>query len=173
MRSLHDRIKAYVYDTSVSLQDRSFILFSLLMLMALYLAVPFGIVMREPVSATVSTLLGAIAFTAFVYYVFQKNKIAQAKLVLSIIVVVVFLPVMFFTNGGANGGAPIWLLLGTIYIGLILEGRTRIVMLVIDSVLMIVCRNWPERPNCAAISAGTRYPTEYFSAPDRTLKKSC
>ncbi|MCR5672441.1 MAG: HD-GYP domain-containing protein [Lachnospiraceae bacterium] len=46
---------------------------------------------------------------------------------------------MFFTNGGAHGGAPIWLLLGTIYIGLILEGRTRTIMLMIDIAILTLC----------------------------------
>ncbi len=139
MRSINKHITEYIYDTSVSLQDRSFILFSWLVLIALYAAVPFGLIMREPIFATISTFIGAIAFSIYVYYVLKKNKIAQAKLVLSIVVVVIFLPAMFFTNGGANGGAPIWLMLGMIYIGLILEGRTRIVMLIIDAVIMILC----------------------------------
>ena len=106
MRSIYKTIKSYVYDTSISLQDRSFVLFSSLVLIALYAAVPFGLIMREPVSATVSTLLGAIAFSVYVHYVIKKNKIAQAKIFLSIVVVVIFLPVMFFTNGGGSGGAP-------------------------------------------------------------------
>ncbi|MBR6237993.1 MAG: HD-GYP domain-containing protein [Lachnospiraceae bacterium] len=46
---------------------------------------------------------------------------------------------MFFSNGGALGGAPIWLLLGTIYIGLILEGRLRIVMLIVNAVILVTC----------------------------------
>jgi len=139
LRTGHNRIKEYIFDSSISLQDRSFVLFSCLVLIALYAAVPFGLVMHEPISATVSTFIGAVAFSVYVYYVFRKNKIAQAKTVLSIIVVVIFLPTMFFTNGGAQGGAPIWLLLGTIYIGLILEGRMRVVMLVIDVVILSLC----------------------------------
>ena len=135
MKSLFKRINAYIFDPSVRLQDRSFVVFSLLVLIALYAAVPFGMVMKEPVSATVSTLIGAVVFSVYVYYVFRKNKIDQAKIVLSIVVVVLFLPAMFFTNGGAPGGAPIWLLLGTIYIGLILEGRMRVVMLILNAVI--------------------------------------
>ncbi len=133
------RLKEYLYDENIRLSDRSFILFSWLVLIALYLAVPFGMVMREPVYATVSTLIGAVAFTAYVYYVYKKNKIAQAKIVLSIVVVIIFLPAMFFTNGGANGGAPIWLVLGTIYIGLILEGRMRVIMLIVNFVVLTGC----------------------------------
>ena len=31
----------------------------------------------------------------------------QAKVVLSVVAVLIFLPAMFFTNGGAEGGAPV------------------------------------------------------------------
>ena len=139
MKLVHRRIADYISNTSVSLQDRSFVLFSILVLIALYAAIPFGLVMKEPISATISTLVGAVAFSLYVYYVFRKNKIKQAKIVLSVVVVVIFLPSMFFTNGGAPGGAPVWLLLGTVYIGLILEGRIRVVMLVLNFVILAVC----------------------------------
>lgn len=139
MRSLRKYISDYVSDTSVSFQDRAFIVFSNLVLIALYAAIPFGIIMREPLSATISTIIGAVTFSAYVYYVFKTNRIAQAKIVLSVVVVVFFLPAMFFTNGGALGGAPIWLLLGTIYIGLILEGKTRTIMLIVNALLLVAC----------------------------------
>lgn len=153
MKRFFKRLNEYIFDPSVRLQDRSFVVFSLLVLIALYAAVPFGMVMKEPSSATVSTLIGAVVFSVYVYYVFRKNKIDQAKIVLSIVVVVLFLPAMFFTNGGAPGGAPIWLLLGTIYIGLILEGRMRVVMLILNALIITIC--W---------IVGYRYPqyvTEY------------
>ncbi len=139
LRPLHKRLSDYVLNPSVKLQDRSFVVFSCLALVALYAAVPFGLVMHEPVSATVSTLVGAIVFSLYVYHVFKNNRIERAKIVLSIVVVVVFLPAMFFTNGGAPGGAPIWLLLGTIYIGLILEGVMRVVMLIVNAVMITLC----------------------------------
>ncbi|MBR4573475.1 MAG: HD-GYP domain-containing protein [Lachnospiraceae bacterium] len=44
---------------------------------------------------------------------------------------------MFFTNGGVSGGTPVWLLLGTIYIAMILEGRMMYVMLILNMLSMI------------------------------------
>lgn len=139
MKANHRGIKEYFFDSTVSLSDRSFVLYSCLILVALFAAVPLGMVMREPLSATVSTFIGAVAFSAYIYYVFRRNRIAQAKVVLSVVVVVFFLPIMFFTNGGAQGGAPLWLLLGTIYIGLILEGRMRVVMLIVNGIMLALC----------------------------------
>ncbi len=139
MKSILKRFTDYIFNTSISLQDRSFVVFSGLVLVALYAAIPLGLIMREPFGATLSTLGGAVGFSAFVYYVFRKNLISWAKIVLSIIVVFLFLPGMFFSNGGAISGAPLWMLLGTVYIGLILEGRLRTIMLAINAIILLAC----------------------------------
>ncbi|MBO4903333.1 MAG: HD-GYP domain-containing protein [Lachnospiraceae bacterium] len=46
---------------------------------------------------------------------------------------------MFFTNGGPTGGAPVWLLLGTIYIGLILDGKLKVIMLILNAIVLTAC----------------------------------
>ncbi|MCR4787699.1 MAG: HD-GYP domain-containing protein [Lachnospiraceae bacterium] len=70
---------------------------------------------------------------------YKMDLIKKAKIILSIVVVFVFLPVMFFTNGGVLGGTPVWLLLGTIYIALILDGALKIVMLVFNGIVITAC----------------------------------
>ncbi len=153
MKSFHKRLTEYIFNTSISVQDRSFVVFSCLVLVAMYAAIPLGLIMREPLGATLSTIGGAIGFSVFVYYVFKKNLISRAKIVLSVIVVFLFLPAMFFSNGGGVSGAPLWMLLGTIYIGLILEGRLRVILLAVNVIILIAC--W---------IVGYRYPelvTEY------------
>ena len=45
---------------------------------------------------------------------------------------------MFFTNGGVGGGTPVWLILGAIYIALILEGKTKYIMLVLNIIVTAV-----------------------------------
>ena len=46
---------------------------------------------------------------------------------------------MFFTNRGVNGGTPIWLLLGTVYIAMILDGTLKVIMLVFDALVITTC----------------------------------
>lgn len=135
-KNLAGRIYSYMYDPTIDIKERTFMLFSGAVLVALILAVPFGIIMREPLSATISTFVGAVFFTLYVIYAFTKKHIRRAKIVISIILIFIFLPAMFFTNGGNEGGAPIWLLLGTLYIALILEGRFKIAMFICEAVVM-------------------------------------
>ncbi len=137
--SLKKRLKGYVYDDTVDIKDRCFIMFSIFALTALFAAIPCGLIMHEPLYATLSTLVGLVLFSAYVAYAFLNNKIEQAKNVISVVVVFIFLPVMFFTNGGVYGGAPVWLLLGTIYIALILEGRRKKVLLFLNSMIIVAC----------------------------------
>ena len=125
-----------MYDSSIDMGERTFMLFSVSVLVALFLAVPFGLIMREPLSATISTLIGAVFFTLYVILAYTRKKIRRAKVVLSVILVYIFLPAMFFTNGGVEGGAPIWLLLGTFYIALILEGKFKVAMFISEAVVL-------------------------------------
>ena len=138
-KGLYARIRRYIYDSSVDLNERTFMLYSGAVLAALFLAVPFGMIMREPLSATVSTLIGAVFFALYVLIAFKKKCIKKAKIGLSIILVFIFLPAMFFTNGGVEGGAPIWLLLGTLYIAMILDGPFMVAMFISEGVVMIAC----------------------------------
>ena len=67
------RFREYIYDSSNNIKDRSFVLFSFTVLIALFAAVPCGLIMREPVVATVSTLVGALFFAAYVIYAVVRN----------------------------------------------------------------------------------------------------
>ena len=137
--NFYHKLKNYVNDSSVNIRERTFIVFSMSVLVALFLAIPAGLVMREPLSATLSTLIGAVSFSVYVIWVFKKNRIARAKVVISLVLVFIFLPAMLFTNGGIEGGTPIWLLLGTIYIALILEGKLKLIMLLSEGLILTVC----------------------------------
>ncbi len=138
LRDLKIRFLRYVYDPSVNLKDRTFIVFSVTVLVALFIAVPCGVIMGEPVTATVSTFVGAVIFSIYVYWRFKTGRIDRARIVITIILIFVFLPIMFFTNGGVYGGTPVWLLLGSLYIALILEGRVRNIMLVHNFIAMLI-----------------------------------
>ncbi len=139
LRNILNDFKDYIYDSSINYKDRAFMLFSATVLIALFIAIPCGIIMHEPLSATISTFIGAVIFTVYVIISYRRDTIDRARIVISIVLIFFFLPLMFFTNGGVYGGTPIWLLLGTIYIAMILDGRRKTVMLILEGVIMIIC----------------------------------
>ena len=133
------RFEKYIYDSSADIKDRSFVVFSITVLVALFAAIPCGLIMQEPPEATIATGVGTAFFTLYVIHSIKKGRIARARIVISVILVFIFLPAMFFTNGGVYGGTPIWLLLGTIYITMILDGRFKAVMLALNVLITIIC----------------------------------
>ena len=78
-RKYHNRIVNYVHDSSVDIKNRTFILFSIAILIALYVAIPCGLIMKEPVLATISTAVGAVLFTVYVIYSLKKDCIARQR----------------------------------------------------------------------------------------------
>ncbi|SFD14955.1 HD domain-containing protein [Ruminococcus albus] len=128
----------YVYDSTIDIKKRSFLLFSAVVLFALLAAIPCGLIMHEPLTATLSTIAGTLFFFSYISYAIRRQRIDRARKVISFILVFIFLPSMFFTNGGEAGGTPIWLMLGTIYIALILDGRFRIAMLIMNAAVTAI-----------------------------------
>ena len=70
LKDLRNRIRNYAYDSTINIKDRMVMVFSAVVLVALFLAIPAGLIMREPLSATISTLFGAVIFTTYVVIVF-------------------------------------------------------------------------------------------------------
>lgn len=74
-RKLIVKTTEYLNDTSVNMNDRAFVVFSTTVLVALFAAIPCGLIMHEPLSATLSTLAGAVFFTAYVAWAIIKDRL--------------------------------------------------------------------------------------------------
>ena len=68
IKKIHNQLSGYVYDSSIDIEERTFIMLSVTVLVALFAAIPCGLIMHEPISATISTIIGAIFFTIYVIY---------------------------------------------------------------------------------------------------------
>ncbi len=77
----------YVLDSSVDIKDRAFMVFSVTLLAGMFLAIPCGIIMHEPLVSTVSTIVGEIIFSIYVWYSFVNHRIDRARVVISFIIV--------------------------------------------------------------------------------------
>ena len=133
------RFRNYLYDSSVDIKDRSFMLFAAATLFSLLLAIPCGFLIREPLVSTLSSIAGFSFFTAYLIISYRMQRLDQAKTVIGVIMVFIYLPGMFFTNGGIYGGTPVWLILGMIYVAMILKGRLKTVLLIFNSLITFGC----------------------------------
>nr|MCR5278555.1 response regulator [Lachnospiraceae bacterium] len=136
---IRNKFDNYIFDSSLSLRDRTFVLFSSAMIVAIFTAMIVGIFLGEPITSTLISLGLVIFCSILLYFVFKMNRIKGAKILVAFLMVGGFQPVMFFAKGGIHCGGLLTLLLGTVYLIMVLEGRFRIVMCIIDVFVLGAC----------------------------------
>ena len=139
---LFDKIKenfySYLYDSSIDIKDRTFVLFSFAEMVALILLSIYGYFFLEAGdgSTIVTILFCAFGFVVIVRLMKAKN-LYLARVILANILVFVMRPLMFFAKGGIHNGTPIMFLMGAYYLVLVLDGRFRVAMCIFDTLMVI------------------------------------
>ncbi|RKM61297.1 DegV family EDD domain-containing protein [Butyrivibrio sp. CB08] len=148
LKQIKQRYLNFIYDSSIHEKDRAFTIISACFILAVISAMLVGLFLHEPISSTVVSILVAIFGAALLLRVTKKGTYRRAKIIVALLVVFVFQPALFFTKGGIYCGDPFTLLLGTYFLLLVLEGRFRIIMTVINlvslGVLYIIAYLRPE-----------------------------
>ena len=89
--------------------------------------------------AEVICLIGVILFSPLIVLLtLRSHKLNLGALFIAIGTVFVVLPITFFYGGGVEGGSVIWLTFCYLYIGLILTGITRYVMLCLLTIEIVL-----------------------------------
>ena len=133
------KIRKYLDDPNLDFQYKSFILLSLIALVALFFAVVSGILIGQSFSANASVAAEFILFSAVFFGAIWFSKLHAAMVFISFVLIFVFLPITFFTSGGAAGGTPVWFAFSTLYVVMILSGRTKVFLLISESIMIVVC----------------------------------
>lgn len=139
MRKNLEKLKIYLYDTNNDIQERSFVLLSIVALCAMVVATVFGVAEGQPILATMSCGAGVVAFSIVLFIGLKTNKLKFSMVLISSMLIFAFLPVTFFTNGGIYSGTPIWFSFTTLYIVMILSGGIRIFFLISEAAIVLVC----------------------------------
>ena len=139
IRRIREKFSGYLYDSSVYVKDRSFVLFTICELMALLVHSLISFIMGAEVYSLLISLGAVIIGGVILYLAIRHGKLKGAKTVISLILVCLLRPMAFFSQGGIHNGAMIMFLLGGYYMVLILDGKFRIVMCALDTLILIVC----------------------------------
>ena len=115
--NIFKRLKNYLIDDSVSIQDRQYVLTACIGLASIAAAVIGGIVIGENLQSLLLALGGGIVFGIFTWICFKKGRLDVSAIVIAAILVIAFEPFNFFTSGGIHGGAPLWYAFTIVYIG--------------------------------------------------------
>ncbi len=124
------RILSFIQDPEQDFEERLFVLLPLLSEIAL-LIVFLGDILTGEHILEIITIGGTLLLNPFIVYICLKwHKVGIGSRLISILVVFIIMPVVFFFGGGPDGGGILWFTYCAIYVGLLVRGRMRIVMLV-------------------------------------------
>lgn len=81
-------------------------------------------------------IAAALAF-CLLYYSYKSGKYQQCYMFTTIIIFLIFFPVLFFTGGGYHSGMPSFFVFAVLFTVFMLEGKKMIVMAVIEMLVYI------------------------------------
>ncbi len=133
------RIKDYLYDSSVNIQDRLFILLTIIALFGMVMATVVGAATGENAASTISLIVAFFFMSAVSYFGAKMKKVREVANFVAVILVYILFPIVFFTSGGIHGGTPIWFIFAILYVGMIINGKMRVVLLISEICLFVTC----------------------------------
>ena len=82
----------------------------------------------------VAVLIGLIVT---VVVTFKLNKVNVVANIMGVILIMVIFPGLFILNGGVDGGAPVWFVLGIFYIFLMYTGKPAVLLFILTLITYI------------------------------------
>ena len=131
IKKLITDIRTAIGDRNRPIHERVFLIYSIISEIAVLIAFCADIQMGEHPGELI--LLGiVILFVPFVTIVcMYKNRIRFAVGLIVVGLLAFILPVLFFLGGGLEGGGVLWIIFAFMYIGLVISGKWRKILLVI------------------------------------------
>ena len=119
-------------------QDRMFLMMTAVMQVAVFIVFLIDILLKENIVEIVALGTTLLIYPLICYLGLRYDKIKYCRMFMALGIVFGILPVVFFYGGGMRGGAVIWFSISYLFIGVILTGRWRTVMLTLLSLLAVV-----------------------------------
>ncbi len=133
------KFREYLFDSKTDIQERLYMIISFTAMSGMVVAFFVSIFNGENMEGVLSMLISFIFFVCVIYFGYKYNKIRAAANITAVFMVYLFFPIIFFTSGGVYGGTPIWMVFVMLYVGMILRGRWRIVMLLSEIIMSSAC----------------------------------
>ncbi len=88
----------FIYDSSLDIKDRTFVVFSVLYFIAVVAALVVGLFLKEPLMSTLTSLGVVVVSMLLLNIIIRKGLYKPAKIVVGFIMIFVFQPAMFITK---------------------------------------------------------------------------
>ncbi len=119
--------------------ERVFVLFSIISVLAVIVALVGDIIVGENIGEIITLVAIILLVPLITFTCLYKNKIKLAIRLVVTCLIVGILPALFFFGGGLEGGGVLWFIFAFMYVGLVLSGKWRRVILVLLVILSFGC----------------------------------
>ena len=127
-----------MYDSTRDFRERVFLLITMIGEVSVFLVLMCDILLGENI-VEIAVLAGTVIIAPVISYIcLHSNGLKKGSIIIAVSVVFIIMPVTFFFGGGMYGGAVIWFSFAFLYIGLLLRGKWRNIMMVLLSLLAVV-----------------------------------
>ena len=135
---LISRLRGYVLDPSRSFRERAFVVLTITAVGVAFLALLGDIIYGENI-IEILVLAGTVVITPITTYIgVRTDRIEIANRVISLGVIFLVMPAIFFFGGGLRGGSTPWLIFTYLYIGLILSGWWRVASIAVHTLVVAI-----------------------------------
>ena len=132
--------------------ERVFIIFSIISVLAVSVALVGDIIIGEDIKEMITLVAIIVVVPLVTFTCLYKNKVKLAIRLLVTCLIVGILPALFFFGGGLEGGGVLWFIFAFMYVGLVLSGKWRRVIL-----RMLLRRILLSQSCCAAFQGSLVY----------------
>ncbi len=133
------KIRSILNDPEVDFQSKSFVLFSIITLIGLFVAMLSGIILGQSFAANLFVFIQFVFSSVLFLWAIYCNAIKKAMKIIATFLIFIFLPAAFFTSGGAAGGTPVWFAFSTLFIVITLSGRSKVFFLSCNLIVVTLC----------------------------------
>ncbi len=128
-----------IRDEKRPMKERMFLLLSSVALTAILFTIVAGIIIGERIEDITILSVGFILFLVLTVVAVKSKKLDVVSVISSLYIILALLPPTFFTGGGINGGSPLWFLFCIIFISLLVEGKVKYFLLVLNCLTALFC----------------------------------
>ena len=136
---LYEEAVAAVKDPERDFSERIFLILTCMSEVALLVAMIGDLVTGENPREIAVLFATFVLVPVIVLTCLKKNRLKLAIRLIVIGLVLVIIPGIFFFGGGLKGGGIFWIIFAYMYVGLVLSGRWRGIMMVLITILALIC----------------------------------
>ncbi len=138
-KRFYNFVRSAITDPSRDIADRSFVILTLISEVTVFIAFIGDIITGENIVELITLTATLIAVPIITFTCLYYNKVRLAIRLIIVGLLAVVLPILFFFGGGTSGGGVIWIIFAFIYVGLVIKGTGRKVVLSLIFLLAAAC----------------------------------